>query len=141
MTLTALTITIISLLGLTVGFLLGTLFESLMERRTVQAEWDRHDRELARLREMADGERDRLVERVKLVEFQLASHVAHLLKLPPPAPLIDNGPKPEPLPDVMVKFLLAIEDEDARGEYEQSFRAGLALGADPHQLVAEALSA
>lgn len=114
--------------------------------RIRREERDAHAAELARLqashaseRATMAGERERLAERLKYVEFQLANHVAHLLKLPPPAPPIDNGTKPEPLPDMMLKFLAALEGEEERIEFEQSFRADLALGIEPAQIVARAM--
>jgi hypothetical protein len=116
--------------------------------RVRREEREVHALELARLQKAHEsecatmnGERERLAERLKYVEFQLANHVAHLLKLPPPAPPIDNGTKPEPLPDIMVKFLAALDDEEARGEFESDFRAQLALGIDAATIVSAALTA
>lgn len=111
------------------------------QTREHRLEIDRLDRLHAEAMNLAEQERSRLAERLQYVEFQLANHVAHILKLPPPAPPIRNGDKPEPLPDIVQKFLEAIEDEEARLEYEGDFRARLALGADPAKLVSEAMSA
>lgn len=102
----------------------------------------RHVAELDRLEKAYVTERTRLQGRVTQLEYQLAAHTAHVLKLPPPVP---PGPekKPEPLPDIMVSFLEAIEDEEARFEYETDFRQRLELNpnADPAKIVAEAMSA
>lgn len=132
----ALVIALVAIVAMAVGFLLG-----LSRMSTLREEQGRHEKEIERLRDAYAGERTRLAERVQYLEFQLANHVAHVLKLPPPAPPVGNGPKPEPLPEVMQKFLDAIEDEEARGEFEGDFRARLALGADAHRVVAEAMSA
>lgn len=129
-------VVLLAVVPLSVAYLLGFPYlKMLNEQRTL------HAAELLRLEASHAGERDRLAAQVKALEYQLASHVAHVLKLPPPVPPIDNGPKPEPLPEVVQKFLEAIEDEEARAEYEGDFRARLALGADAHKLVAEAMSA
>ena len=108
----------------------------------VKAEHERGAEEITRLQALHAGERYRLVERVRYLEYQLANHIAHVLKLPPPAPPVSNGPPPKPLPEVMQKFLEAIEDEEARGEYAQDFRTRLELSpnADPAGIVAEALN-
>ncbi|MGH2628643.1 MAG: hypothetical protein ACRDHY_18555 [Anaerolineales bacterium] len=97
--------------------------------------------DLDRLQSAHAGERERLAARVQYLEFQLANHVAHVLHLPPPGPPIENGPKPARLPDMMLKFLEAIEGDEERVEYEQGFRADLALGIDPAVIVSRALSA
>jgi hypothetical protein len=116
----------------------GILWDAARARVELRAQ---HQAEIDRLTAAHSGERERLAERLKYVEFQIANHVAHLLKLPPPAPPIDNGTKPEPLPDIMVKFLAAIEGEEEREEFESDFRAQLALGIDPATIVSHALSA
>lgn len=129
------------MLEVVIVVVLGAIGGALVTLYAWRLEEMRHDRELQRLDVTYAGERERLAARVTYLEFQLANHVAHVLKLPPPAPPVGNGPKPEPLPEVMQKFLDAIEDEEARGEFEGDFRARLALGADPHTVVAEAMSA
>lgn len=109
------------------------------EREAHALELERLQQAHASERDTMAGERERLAERLKYVEFQLANHVAHLLKLPPPAPPIDNGKKPDPLPDMMLKFLAALEGDEERLEFEQSFRADLALGLEPAAIVARAM--
>lgn len=129
---------VLAVMGLLVVIILTDILFALY---LVRLERERGLAEIARLEGLHAGERDRLGARVQYLEFQLANHVAHVLKLPPPAPPLANGPQPEPLPEVVQKFLDAIDDAEARVEYEGDFRARLALGADPHQLVAEAMSA
>lgn len=133
MTVTAIALAVLCLIALGALVVMPAL-----ELRAVRRS---HVAEIKLIELLTEGERERLVERVKYLEFQLASHVAHLLKLPPPVPPIDNGPKPEPLPEVMRAFLDAIDDEEARMEFEGEFRARLQLGADPHKVVSEAMSA
>lgn len=133
MTVTAIALAVLCLIALGALVVMPAL-----ELRAVRRS---HVAEIKLIELLTEGERERLLERVKYLEFQLASHVAHLLKLPPPVPPIDNGPKPEPLPEVMRAFLDAIDDEEARMEFEGEFRARLQLGADPHKVVSEAMSA
>lgn len=127
------------MLEVVVVVVLGALGGALLTVYRWRLEDARHERDVARLTALHEHERERTAARVQYLEFQLANHVAHVLKLPPPAPPAGNGPKPEPLPDVMLKFLEAIEGDEERGEYEGSFRAQLALGIDPHRIVSEAL--
>jgi hypothetical protein len=103
--------------------------------------WVDHD---ARTQELVAHLRELLArrdERIATLEYQLAAHAAHVLKLPPPTPPPSLRPAVKPLPEVMTKFLEAIEGEDERAEFELAFRRALEADpeADPHRLVAEAL--
>jgi hypothetical protein len=125
-------VAIATILGVLLIDVVFCLYLIRVERANAEAD-------VARLERLHAGERERLVKRVEYLEFQLANHVAHVLKLPPPAPPMAPNP-PDPLPEVMQSFLAAIEDEESRGEFETDFRARLALGLDPHAIVAEAMS-
>lgn len=106
-----------------------------VERESAQVELDR-------LEKLHAGERERLAKRVEYLEFQLAASVARALKLPPPAPPVPEAPPLKPLPEVMQKFLDAIDDEESRQEFESDFRARLEYpNADPAGIVAAALNA
>jgi hypothetical protein len=109
--------------------------------RLVARLWADHD---ARTQELVVHLRallERRDARIETLEYQLAAQAAQALKLPPPVPPPSVQPARKPLPDVMVKFLEAIEGEDERAEFELAFRQQLDAdpNADPHRIVAEAL--
>lgn len=114
---------------------LFTAYLLKVERQSAQVE-------LERLEKLHAGERERLAKRVEYLEFQLGASVARTLKLPMPVPPVVEPPPLRPLPDVMQKFLDAIEDDEARQEFESDFRARLEYpNADPAGIVAAALTA
>lgn len=116
--------------------------DALFTAYLLRVERDSARLELDRLEALHAGERERLAKRVEYLEFQLAASVARALKLPMPAAPVVEPPPLRPLPDVMQKFLDAIEDDEARQEFESDFRARLEYpNADPAGIVAAALNA
>ena len=122
-------------LGLLAGFIGGAIFSTRAYRVVLERERAMGDAQSAAWRVQVDA----LTARAEHLGLMLDERRAYDLKVtPPPMAPVSVGPDEQPLESAFTRELAAVEDEEARQEFEAMIRQ--AIKADPERPAREIIS-